>query len=136
MKNKNLILSIAMGLLLANGALAADPKTERDERVINSVTYIEDDADFELGFDTADYLPEDFDPHSIYVDLDAVVFMEEEVMDGFVSKKHLPSGFNAYAYPTDVESMNYIDETDRVEVDFDVQKHLPEGFDPYIKYEK
>lgn len=103
---------------------------------MNSVTYIEEDADFELDFDTADYLPEDFDPYTSFVDLDSIIFMEEEVMDGFVSKEHLPADFNAYASPSDIESINYIDENDVVEMNFDTKRHLPKGFDAYIQYGK
>lgn len=134
MNKKSIILSITAGLALANGVFASDPKTEKDERqVINSITYIDEDADFELGFDTADYLPEGFDPYEMYVDLSAVIFIEEEVVDGFVSKDYLPKGFNAYAYPTEVEAMNYIDENDNVELDMDTASNLPKGFDAYSK---
>lgn len=133
MNKKSFILSIATGLLLANGVFANDPRTEKDEKVLNSITYIEDDADFELSFDTADYLPEGFDPYEIYVDLDAVTFLEDEVMDDFDSKEHLPADFDAYSYPTDVAAFNYIDQNDAVELDFDTQKYLPEGFNPYIR---
>jgi len=136
MNKKKCILSAAAGLLLANGVFAADPRTEKDERVLNSVTYIDEDANFELGFDTAEYLPEGFNPYEIYVDLDRVVFIEREVIDGFVSIKHLPADFNAYAYPTDVESINYIDENDTVELDFDTHKYLPKGFDAHSKAEE
>ena len=134
MNKKSLILSITAGLALANGVFASDPKTEKDERqVINSIDYIDEDADFELGFDTADYLPEGFDPYKMYIDLGSVIFMEEEVVDGFVSKDYLPKGFDAYAYPMEVEAMNYIDENDNVELDLDTAVNLPEGFDAYSK---
>ena len=131
MKKKSFIFSAATGLLWANGVLAGDPVTEKDENVINSTNYIEDDADFELGFDTADYLPEGFDPYKLYFDLDSVPFIEENGKLDFDSKKHLPAGFDAYAYPTDVESINYIDENDAIELDFDTHNYLPEGFDAY-----
>lgn len=131
MNKKSFILTIATGLLLANGVLASNLITEKDERVINSITYIEDDVDFELGFDTADYLPEDFDPYEIYVNLDAIVFIENEVADDVKTKRHLPANFDAYAYPTDVAAFNYIDQNDNVELDFDTQAYLPEGFDAF-----
>lgn len=131
MNKKNFILTIATGLLLANGVFAGDLPTEKDERVISSVTYIEDDADFELGFDTADYLPENFNPYKLYVDLDAVVYIEEEAVVDVNTKKYLPANFNAYAYPTDVAAFNYIDEKDTAELDFDSQAYLPKGFNAY-----
>jgi len=130
MNKKSFILTIATGLLLANGVFASNLTTEIDESVINSINYIEDDADFELGFDTADYLPEGFDPYEIYVNLDVVVFIEDEVADVKI-KRRLPANFDAYAYPTDVAAFNYIDQNDDVELDFDTHAYLPEGFDAY-----
>lgn len=136
MKKKNFILSITTGLLLANGVFANGPISEKDERVINSTIYIEEDADFELGFDTAEYLPEGFNPNKIYVNLDAVVFIENEEVDNLNTKKQLPANFDAYAYPTDVAAFNYIDQNDAVELDFDTQAYLPEGFNPYKRNAK
>ncbi|MGB6154139.1 MAG: hypothetical protein WBG48_19300 [Pricia sp.] len=131
MNKKSFILTIATGLLLVNGVFASDLTTEKDERVINSVNYIEDDADFELGFDTADYLPEDFNPYKLYVNLDAIVFIEDEADVDVNTKKYLPANFDAYAYPTDVAAINYIDENDTVELEIDTQAHLPKGFNAY-----
>lgn len=133
MNKKTLKVSMLLGLLFANGVFAGDPKTEKDELIINSVIYIEEDVDFNLGFDTADYLPAGFDPYKIYVDLDSVIFLEEDDNVKLNSKKHLPKGFDAYAYPVDVEAFNYIDKNDEIVLDFDTKKHLPEGFDPYIR---
>jgi len=48
-------------------------------------------------------------------------------------KRKLPKGFDAYAFPKDVQSINYIDENDSFKVDFDTKKHLPEDFNAYIK---
>jgi len=133
MSKKSFTVSMLLGLAFANGVFAADPKTEKDELVINSVTYIEDDASFKLGFNTADYLPEGFNPYEVYFDLDAIIFVEEEASIKVNSRKYLPKGFDAYAYPRDVEGFNYIDTNDDVEVDFDTAKHLPKGFNPYKK---
>lgn len=131
MNKKSFILTIATGVLLANGVFANNLTTEKDERVINSINYIDEDTDFELGFDTSDYLPEGFDPYEIYFNLDAVVFIEDEVADNVKTKKYLPANFNAYAYPTDVAAFNYIDTYDIVELDFDTHAYLPEGFDAH-----
>lgn len=131
MNKKTLKVSMLAGLIFANGVFAADPKTEKDELVINSITYIEDDVDFDLGFDTADYLPEDFNPYDVYVDIESIAFVEDDEDINFNSRKHLPKEFDAYAYPTDVEGFNYIDENDEIVLDFDTKKYLPEGFDPY-----
>ena len=116
MNKKSFILTIATGVLLANGVFASNLTTERDDRVINSITYIE----------------EGFDPYEIYVNLDAAIFIEDEVTEDDVkTKRHLPANFNAYAYPTDVAAFNYIDQNDVIELDFDTQAYLPEGFDAF-----
>ncbi|VAW12246.1 FIG00652311: hypothetical protein [hydrothermal vent metagenome] len=130
--NKTTTLSIAMALLLVNGIFANDPKTEIENLDINSIQYIEEEEEFDLGFDTADYLPENFDPYKFYVNLDAVVYIEDNEIDTFDSAKFLPEGFDAYADPTDVQSINYIDERDNIVLNFDAKKHLPEGFNAYI----
>ncbi len=130
--NKTTTLSIAMVLLLVNGIFANDPKTEIENFDINSIQYIEEEEEFDLGFDTTDYLPENFDPYKFYVNLDAVVYIEDNKIDTFDFAKFLPEGFDAYADPTDVQSINYIDERDNIVLNFDTKKHLPEGFNAYI----
>ena len=132
MSNKNLKLSIVMGIALVNGVFASNPNKDIELFDINSIAYIEDETEIELGFDVADYLPEGFDPYKMYVDLNAIEFIEEEIEISDLSK-HLPANFDAYAYPQDAQSINYIDENDSFTIDFDTKKHLPEGFNPYIK---
>ena len=131
MNKNNFILTIATGLLLVNGVFASSPTTERDDSVISSVDFIEDDVDFELDFDTSDYLPEGFNPYKLYINLDAVIFIEDEVADDVNTEKYLPANFNAYAYPTDVAAFNYIDENDTIQLDFDSQAYLPTEFNAY-----
>lgn len=133
MNKKSFKLSMLLGLIFANGVFAADPKTEKDESVINSITYIEEDVDYDLGFDTTDYLPEGFSPYEVYFDLEAVVFIEDDTDIKINSKKYLPKGFNAYAYPCDLEAFNYIDQKDDIVLGFDTKEHLPTGFNPYIR---
>ena len=132
MSNKNLILSIAMGFALVNGVFANTPNIDIEVFDINSIEYIEEEAEIDLGFDVADYLPEGFDPYKMYVDLNTIEYIEEETEFPDLSM-HLPANFDVYAYPQDVQSVNYIDESDEVKLDFDSKKHLPEGFNPYIK---
>ena len=93
MNKRNFILTLATGVLMINGLFANNTTSEKDERVISSVNYIEEDVDFELGFDTTDYLPEDFNPHRMYVNLDDVTFIEDERIDALKTKKYLPKGF-------------------------------------------
>lgn len=131
MNKKNLILSFAGVMLMTNGILAHTPNKEVEPFDLNSVEYIEEEVIIDLGFDTADYLPENFDPYKMYVDLNAIAYIEEAIEIEDLSA-YLPKGFDAYAYPTDVQSINYIDENDEYTVGFDTKKHLPEGFNAYI----
>ncbi len=133
MNKKNVALAIIMGLTIAKGVFAADPETEKEELDINTITYIQEESEIELGFDVNDYLPEGFDPYKIYVDLAAISYIEDESIDNIDFSKHLPDGFDAYAYPTDIQSINYIDENDDITLDFDNKKYLPKGFDAYKK---
>lgn len=132
MNKMKFTLSIAMGVFLANGVFANTPNKDVEDFDINTVEYIEDETVIDLGFDVADYLPEDFNPYKMYVDLSTVSFIEDEIEISDLSE-HLPKAFDAYAYPTNVESMNYIDENDSFTIDFDTKKYLPEGFNPYKK---
>ncbi len=133
MNKKNLALAIIMGLSFAKGVFAADPETEREEFDINSITYIQEEVEINLGFDVADYLPEDFDPYKQYVDLNSIEFIEEENDNDIATSKYLPVGFDAYANPNGIEGINYIDENDSFELTIDSKKYLPKGFNAYAK---
>ncbi|WP_425234501.1 hypothetical protein [Ulvibacterium sp.] len=129
MSFKKATLSIAIGLLFANGILAHRPEQEFD---INSITYIEEEAQVDLGFDTADYLPEGFDPYTVYFDLNSVSYMEEEELPQLEELKiYLPADFDAYADPSSVEGINYMDSSDDIKMDFDTAEYLPESFNVY-----
>ncbi|WP_149304936.1 hypothetical protein [Pareuzebyella sediminis] len=135
MRKNILRLSAVMAFFIANGVFANNPKTEKDISIINSVEFIEeDDTEFDLGFDTADYLPEGFDPYKIFVDLSAIDFIEVETKLTFDSTVNLPKGFDPYSFPTEVEAFNFIDENDTCELDFNTKDFLPEGFDPFIRH--
>ena len=124
MNKKTILLGLTVGLLFANGMFANDPNTDKEKFDINSIKYIEDDMDFDLGFDTADYLPEDFDANKSYFDLNWIDYIEEEFIIDMDTKQYLPIGFDPYAYPLDVQSINYIDEKDFFEIQLDSKKHL------------
>lgn len=132
MRNKNLKLSAILGMVVVNGLFATNPSEGDGVLDLNTVIYIEEEIPFELGFDTADYLPEGFDPHEVYFDLLSIPYIEEEPKIKVRSKRHLPKDFDVYAYPKNIEGFNYIDENDNFLLDFDTKKHLPEGFDPYM----
>lgn len=132
MRKNTLRVTAVMAFFFANGVFANNPKTEKDTSIINSVEFIEeDDTEFDLGFDTADYLPEDFDPHKIFIDLSAIDFIEADTELFFNSKPNLPRGFDPYSFPTEVEAFNFIDANDTCELGFNTKDFLPEGFDPF-----
>ena len=133
MNRKNVALAILLGLSFAKGVFAADPETEKKEFDINSIRYIQEEAEINLGFNVADYLPEGFDPHKIYVDLKAVQFIEEEYILDFDASTYLPKGFDAFSDPIGMEGINYIDEIDSYTLDLDTNKYLPKGFNKYTK---
>lgn len=133
MNKKTIILGITAGMFFVNGMFAMDPTTEKDKFDINSITYIEDEIEIDLGFDTADYLPEDFDAHQVYFDLNGVDYIEEDLAIEWDTKEYLPKEFNAYAYPTDVQSINFIDGSDTFALGFDTQKYLPLKFNAFTK---
>lgn len=132
MNKKTFILSLATGLFLANAAFANGTEEKGKPFDISTIEYIEDEVTLDLGFDTAEYLPEGFDPYKMYVDLNAIQFVEEEVAIQNI-EANLPEGFDAYAAPTDVQSINFIDENDDLEINFNTKEHLPEGFNAYSK---
>jgi len=113
MNKRTILLSFTAGLLFVNGMFANDPRIEKLD--INTIEYIEDDMDFDLGFDTADYLPEGFDANEVYFDINSIDYIVEELVLDLNTQQYLPEGFNAYAFPSDVQSINYIDEKDSFE---------------------
>ena len=131
MKKVSYFLTVILALSMNAGAIAQNPHDGCESLDLNSITYIEDENEFDLGFDTADYLPLNFDPYQTYVDLEAVRFIEEEVVVDFTA--YLPHDFDPYAYPTYFRTIDYVDPTDEIMLDFDTAENLPEGFDPYIR---
>lgn len=105
-----------------------------EEIKVSEIEYLEEETSLDLGFDTAEYLPEGFDPYTVYFDVNSVVYIDEEITDlGFDTAAYLPEDFNAYENPTSIEGINYM-EDEVVELGFDTAAYLPEGFDPYEFY--
>lgn len=101
---------------------------------VSEIVYIEEETSIDLGFDTADYLPEGFNPYNAYFDVNSVEFMDDEGIElGFDTAAYLPENFDAYAYPESLEGINYI-EDETIDLGFATAKYLPEGFDPYEFY--
>lgn len=131
MNKKKLILSIALGAFLIQGAFASEINKEVEDFDLDSIEYIEEEEVIELGFDTADYLPEGFDAYAFYFDLDSVEFIEESDWEDIQVKNRLPKGFDAYSGPKGIEGINYIDPNKEIVLDFNTKEYLPKGFDAF-----
>lgn len=101
---------------------------------VSEIAFIEEEPSLDLGFDTAEYLPEGFDPYNVYFDVNSIVYIDDEMTElGFDTTEYLPTNFNAYANPNSIDGINYIKE-EVVDLGFDTTTYLPEGFDPYEFY--
>ena len=131
MMNKNkIITSFTIGLLFAAGVYANQPRETKTPCLLDSIVYLEEEAVIDLGFDTADYLPEDFDPHKFYFDLNSVVFLENE--SEMISSAYLPADFNPYAPPVNFMDISYIDPNDLVAPVIEITDILPADIDTDI----
>ncbi len=132
MKAVNLLLSVLLGIAINSNVFAQIPTMDCDPLDLNSITYIEEENEFELGFNTEDYLPLDFDPTEVYVNLNAIQFIEEDeqVLE---FGANLPHDFDAYAFPTYFRNIDYIEQADDICLGFDTSDYLPEGFDAHSK---
>lgn len=105
-----------------------------EEVKLSEIVFIEEESPIDLGFNTADYLPEGFDPHTVYFDIKSIEFIENEYTDlGFDTKEYLPENFNAYANPNSLDGINFMEE-EEVDLGFDTKEYLPGNFDPYEFY--
>ncbi len=137
MKNKIALTVFISVFALIQVSFANEFNTDKVEFDLNSIIYIEEEEKIELGFNTAEYLPENFNPYSSYFNLDDVIFVEKEtVLSKRMNRKlkrKLPKGFDAYADPQGIEGINYINENDTIVLDFDTHDYLPEGFNAFQK---
>lgn len=138
MRNATTYISLAfLGTLLMSFSGTPECKTNCEPLAMDNVTYIEPTEDIELGFDTAQYLPEGFDAYrGMGADLSDVVFVqnEQEIDLGFNTAQYLPIGFDAYeGMVFNLNEIEYIEEEEEVEIDFNIQKYLPENFDASSK---
>ncbi|SFB95554.1 hypothetical protein SAMN04487891_10461 [Flagellimonas taeanensis] len=104
---------------------------------IQDITFIEPEEEIHLGFDTALYLPEGFDPYEgMGTVVDRIPFIEEEVEIhlGFDTAPYLPEGFNPYeGMVFDIDEIEVVEMEENIELDFDIQKYLPKGFNALAK---
>ena len=80
---------------LANAKEASRSLEDLD---IDKVEFIEEDQSFELGFDTAMYLPENFDPYSDGFSVSSINYIDEcdDIELGFETMEFLPMDFDPY----------------------------------------
>ena len=102
---------------------------------LNEIPFIEEETEVDLGFETADYLPEGFNPYENFFDLNSIIYIESETeIDlGFDTSEYLPERFDPYAVNFDVNSISFI-EDEEVDLGFNTEDYLPEGFNPYEVY--
>ena len=101
---------------------------------MDELDYSKEEEIINLGFDTAQYLPEGFNAYKgMIFDLEDIIYVEdEEEFDlGFSTEVHLPEGFNPYATNVlTLEEIMFV-EQEEIDLDFDTAQYLPQGFDPY-----
>jgi len=104
---------------------------------INDIEVIELEEEVELGFDTSEYLPENFNPLKGKHDLDwnaiELIDIEEVVELGFETSRYLPENFNALKGTHDLNwsAIEIIEIEEEIEINFDTKAYLPYGFNAY-----
>ncbi|MEP0134544.1 MAG: hypothetical protein ABJJ25_00085 [Eudoraea sp.] len=129
-KLKTIISSFVIAATI-NGINAQNPNGDENHFDFSSIEYIEEE-DFDLGFNTSEYLPEDFDPYKYYFDLNSISFVED-VFVYIDSEKNLPRHFDVFANPSDFRNVSYIDPMDEVQLELDTEEYLPADFNPYAR---
>lgn len=134
--------STLFSLLFLGAALVSFkgyPQQQNNNNPIDtsSLDLIVIEEEIELGFDTAQYLPEGFNPYAgmrgPIVDL-GLIAVEEEIDLGFDTKAYLPEGFNAYqGMIFAVEEIVVIEDEEDFILDFNPQDYLPKTFTALAK---
>lgn len=84
-------------LLLPLLSAKANDITSIKEFDISNIEFVEIEEGIDLGFDSAKYLPEDFDPYTASISIGSIDFIEdEEVNLDFNTEDYLPKDFDAY----------------------------------------
>ena len=98
MKPRNLIMTALVGTMMVSLANAKIANRSHEDLDIDKVEFIEEDQSFELGFDTAMYLPENFDPYSDGFSVSSINYIDEcdDIELGFETMEFLPMDFDPY----------------------------------------
>lgn len=99
MKKMELISGGLLSLLFAYGIFASEHRPEEKDFDINSIQLLEEETAIDLGFNTADYLPEGFDPYAYPQHVDGFNYIDEnDTVDlGFDTQEYLPEGFDPFS---------------------------------------
>jgi len=138
MKKATTFLSIVLlGASLMSFTGTPECNAQCDDLHLEDISFIEVDEEIDLGFDTAQYLPEGFDAYQgMGPNLEEITFIEpEKQIDlGFDTAQYLPEDFNVYAgMEFDIDQIEYIEEEEEIILDFDVQDYLPADFSALYK---
>ena len=131
MKYLKTIVSSFLIVATINGINAQNPNGDEKHFDISSIEYIEEE-DFDLGFNTSEYLPEDFDPYQYYFDLNSISYVED-VYVYIDFEKNLPRHFDVFANPSDFRNVSYIDPMDEIQLKLETEEYLPSDFNPYVR---
>ena len=103
---------------------------------VDSIAYIEEENPIDLGFDTATYLPENFNAFDLPNNIMDISYIEteSEVVLGFDTDKYLPSAFDPFKFYFDLNSIEYIEEEEEIEFDFEIGDYLPTGYIPVSSF--
>jgi len=104
----------------------------------NKIILVNFEEEVILGFDTKNYLPENFNPLKGKFDLDwnkiELAQLEEEVVLGFDTKNYLPENFNPLKgkFDLDWNKIELVELEEEVVLDFNTKDYLPKDFDAYV----
>lgn len=97
MKYQKYLVFTFIGTLFLPLLSAKSVEVTTNELNLNSVHYMEWEDKTELGFDTAKYLPEGFDPYSENFSITSLNYIEEDNVDlGFDTADYIPEDFNPF----------------------------------------
>ena len=133
---KTQIIKVSTLVLIAMTNVALANTAQKSLNIdLDSITYLEEEEDTVLNFETGAFLPADFNPYAAPANILHTSYIVEDqktVELGFDTQVYLPEGFNPYSFFFDIHSIEYIDENDIIELDFDTKKYLPTNFNAGI----
>lgn len=130
------LIKVSTLILVAVGNMSLAHATQKNINVdLDSITYLEEEENTSLNFDTEAFLPADFNPYAAPANFQHNSYIDEEqktVELGFDTQDYLPEGFNPHSFFFDIHSIEYIEENDLIELDFDTKEYLPSNFNAGI----